>query len=367
MVKNFIKIFLFGKFSKLFLTLSIIVFALPVVSANWFGDVLNGNASISWITGRVTWAESGNSLTTDGNVGIGTTSPTAPLTINTGADKNTLIGQNSGFTHYNLISLNNDLSNTGFTGFTAGSNADLDMYIQSQSGLHLRTAGGNDVMAVDSGGRLSFGDDGLDASTLILDGEKSMSGGMDARFYNVYNGAGGFNRLQVAVGGTSADDPTLYFAIPSGSDWSLGTDNSDSDSFKIASTNTLGTASDRLTITTGGNVGIGTTNPQYKLDVAGTINAQNILINGQPISTGSYSPTTGSSPWSTATNGIHYSSGNVGIGTAEPKAKLHIVNGDLFIDKLGGKIITRNTDGLCYACGPDNNNNWLCQQIACPG
>ena len=36
-----------------------------------------------------------------------------------------------------------------------------------------------------------------------------------------------------------------------------------------------------------GNVGIGTTTPDYKLDVAGAINASSVLVNGVPVGTGS--------------------------------------------------------------------------------
>jgi hypothetical protein len=68
-----------------------------------------------------------------------------------------------------------------------------------------------------------------------------------------------------------------------------------------------------------GAVGIGTTSPNstYKLDVNGEINATGIRINGTPISSGS-------SPWTTGTNSIYYNSGNVGIGTTTPGAKLDI-------------------------------------------
>jgi hypothetical protein len=65
-------------------------------------------------------------------------------------------------------------------------------------------------------------------------------------------------------------------------------------------------------------LGIGKTNPAYALDVAGTINASNILVNGQPF------PGGGSSQWSANGNDISYSAGNVGIGTPSLSARLHM-------------------------------------------
>ncbi|MEY8780060.1 hypothetical protein AB9K32_06505 [Allomuricauda sp. XS_ASV26] len=94
-----------------------------------------------------------------------------------------------------------------------------------------------------------------------------------------------------------------------------------------------------------GNVGIGTNTPNYELDIAGTLNASNILVNGTPLenssspwtTTGSdISFTTGdvdvatlnateillngttlvSSPWIVSGNDLSYTSGNIGIGTA---------------------------------------------------
>ncbi len=71
----------------------------------------------------------------------------------------------------------------------------------------------------------------------------------------------------------------------------------------------------------GGNVGIGTTTPGYMLDVAGTINASGVNLNGSPIT---------SSQWATSGANISYTAanGNVGIGTAPASGNKLDVNGN---------------------------------------
>jgi|GEM_PF-2821181 hypothetical protein len=70
-----------------------------------------------------------------------------------------------------------------------------------------------------------------------------------------------------------------------------------------------------MAITKTGDVGIGTTNPLYKLHVNGTVNAASFLQNGYPLN---------SSQWTTTASNIYYNAGNVGIGTSNPATKLHI-------------------------------------------
>lgn len=57
--------------------------------------------------------------------------------------------------------------------------------------------------------------------------------------------------LRALVGGSSAGDPSLHLSINGVQSWSIGIDNSDSDSLKICRSQTIGTNTD-LSVTTGG-------------------------------------------------------------------------------------------------------------------
>jgi len=94
--------------------------------------------------------------------------------------------------------------------------------------------------------------------------------------------------------------------------------------------NSFSTNSDWLISATGlytlSNIGIGTTNPQYKLDVLGDINFTGTFYqNGSQFV---------ASRWTTGTgDNIYKLNGNVGIGTTNPTAKLQ-VNGDVNLNNL---------------------------------
>ncbi len=91
------------------------------------------------------------------------------------------------------------------------------------------------------------------SSTAFL-AQASRSGGvMGLLVENTSNTSSSSALLQAKVAGTSADDPYMLFNINGSTQWTIGSDNSDSDKFKISQSAGLGT-SDVFTVTTAGNV-----------------------------------------------------------------------------------------------------------------
>jgi hypothetical protein len=102
-----------------------------------------------------------------------------------------------------------------------------------------------------------------------------------------------------------------------------------------------GSTNNYAAIFAGGNVGIGTPMPVYKLDVVGTINATGVNVNGSPIT---------SSQWATSGTNISYTAanGNVGIGTMSPSQKVEAYNasGPTYFKATSGSVGTYlGTDG----------------------
>lgn len=95
----------------------------------------------------------------------------------------------------------------------------------------------------------------------------------------------------------------------------------------------------RMKIEHTGNIGVGTSTPGFKFDVAGDINfTGNLYQNGSLFS--------GSSLWTPSGSNIYFDTGNVGVGTDNPTAKFHSTSSD-------------STAIYGYASGADNYSGFF--------
>ncbi len=236
--------------------------------------------------GYISWGTGGFSnermrITSTGNVGIGTTSPLARLSIgghnagvplflvassSTGVATSTLftvasstgnigIGTSTPGTLLSLGNTGNDtinISSTATSTFGSGINIRTGCY--AINGTCLSTSGGGSSLFTDGG---NFTYLTATADGLAIGGTSSTSAkfSVDTFATTTYIGSG-----------VGTDDSVIQFG-PNAKAWTAGYDLTD-DTFRISSTTVLGT-NDVFTLTKSLNAGIGTTTPWGKLSITG--------------------------------------------------------------------------------------------------
>jgi hypothetical protein len=282
-------------------------------------------------------------ITSSGNVGIGTTSPAYKLQVAGAFYQN-----GTSFTNY----FDGDTKFGGSNSYSTIVKANGNVGIGTTSPEYTLDVAG--VIRVGSGGSIQP----------LLSRDTSTGGLVVSSVGNsgdfIFKGSGGSEKFRIRdtgnVGiGTTSPNQGLHvvdaggivaeFESSNNSVSTLQLTNSSGDSayFGVASTSlTLGVGafdSNDLRITSGGNVGIGTTSPGAKLDVAGQI-----ITSDSVRFTANVSTPTGNSVFRPASNTLAIgtnsaermritSDGNVGIGTTSPSAKLHVQGTSFFFDQ----------------------------------
>jgi len=291
-------------------------------------------------------------LSRGGNVGIGTTTPLSKLSIQTGSTN-----ASASNWYDNNAKLMGQLFVTGGAPNNAGA---LRLYNTAGTET-IRISGYNETSYINTGGNLGIGTTTPDNLLYLLKVNGAGDVGITIQNYATTDGETASLKFRNT---TSATD----FSVIE----SLRVDGNEADlNFKTLQGGTLGTV---MTLDSAGNVGVGTTNPQYKLDIQGSSPYLNldssqssyaILDRGDSVNyeAGYILRTAGTNAGFLAldagsdnlrilrgtsisgTSGITLdASGNVGIGTTNPSRLLTLAGGDASSNVLMAIKNTSDTD-----------------------
>ena len=308
--------------------------------------------------------------------------------------------------------------------------------------LHAATSGAvtNQWQFNSSGINYNLGKVGIGNSnpTKVLDIQvnSDLSGAGDDRFALKINNISTSNSSQAGLtlnAGNSLNETTLshvassYSIYPGFSDFGQLRSTGSGLILQASKTNGLikfqtGGIDERMRIEANGNVGIGTTTPNYALHIERNADEFNnppydsrallYVLNTSTSNSANTYIKVGSSGTTASTNLINYppsysvvpgyancgllsnngsglilqsvqpirfkvgdnppdrmviaASGNVGIGTSTPVAKLQVTSGDVYIDDNTKGIIMKSPNGNCWRVTVDNTGNLVRTAITCP-
>jgi hypothetical protein len=320
--------------------------SVSAVSAMRFGSAFTGESTAEWAYNRagavatLSIGATGSALTeimraqSNGNVGIGTSAPAQTLQVVNAGNYQFRLGAGSTF-NYDLGRSGSDGllyfygNQASFTGYVFGGVDGERMRINSAGNVGIGTSAPTQRLDIldqnNAGFRLTQYSDVDGAVLRLFAGRGTIAAPTavttDSMVFGIrgigYTSAGAFGIASVTINGRAAENFTAT---------AQGT-------YLQFSTTALGTATvvERMRITGGGNVGIGTTAPQGLLHVvAGTDNS--LLFRG-PINyaTGGsiYAVNSANSaitPMEFGASAYFFAGGNVGIGTSAPSEKFEVAN-----------------------------------------
>ncbi|MDP3402582.1 MAG: hypothetical protein Q8S35_01335, partial [bacterium] len=326
---------------------------------------VNAAANLRFFTGGVAAANERMIITSKGNVGIGTTTPAANLVVNGTTGQNLFQIATSTNQRVLLVNTNGQVGIGAVPVAYSGAlqvrvNTDQNISLRSDATSGARIEAFNDAVSENIplefvSTRFNFLGGNVGIGTTTPTSKLDVMGSIGISPTSLIGSGLGY-----AGGGTSASFSTLQLY-----DGSTGFTTLNNEGYGI-NLQTAGT--NRLTITNAGNVGIGTTTPNAKLQVAHNATYSSDVGAGLMVSNATtptkslfvgYDSAIDASYLQSSQAGVgvkslllNPSGGNVGIGTITPTARLTVMGGDVHIGDTNflnnNNLIFYGKDGAAY-------------------